>query len=92
MSVELLRDRRINDRWIAVYIKGYEDSKRIRPGHFEVWLANDSPEVGTLLINFVDEDGNEIPKARISRGYLKNKRRDCRNVPVISKRRPAITL
>lgn len=50
------------NKWVAVYIKNYEESKRIRPGHFELWMANDAPKVGTLLINFVDENGNEIPK------------------------------
>ncbi|HJQ69926.1 MAG TPA: hypothetical protein VKA70_13190 [Blastocatellia bacterium] len=46
--------------WTAVYVKGYEDSARVRPGHFEIWLANEEAEDGTLVINFQDEDGNEI--------------------------------
>jgi hypothetical protein len=46
--------------WTAVYVKGYEDSARIRSGQFEIWLANEEAEDGTLVVNFQDENGNEI--------------------------------
>ncbi|HEX5732247.1 MAG TPA: hypothetical protein VF131_05370 [Blastocatellia bacterium] len=49
-------------RWNAIYIKGYENSKRVHPGHFEIWVASDNPKVGTLLINFAGENAGEILK------------------------------
>ena len=48
--------------WTAVYIKGYENSVKIRAHHFEIWLGKEKPNFGTLLLSFVDEKGQEIPK------------------------------
>ncbi len=57
--VDLLKETD-GHNWSAVYVKGYEDSSDVRPGHIEIWLADDEVEDSTLVVNFQDENGNEI--------------------------------
>lgn len=53
------------NRWSAKYI---ENSGKVRPGHFELWLAPDASQTspdksskdGRLIVGFEDEEGNEI--------------------------------
>jgi hypothetical protein len=62
IATNLLQTTDQGSEYKIVYIKGYEDSKRVRPGHFEIWIASDKPKAGTIIINFAGEDANEIMK------------------------------
>jgi predicted AAA+ superfamily ATPase len=62
IATELLQTTDQGKEYKIVYIKGYEDSNRVRPGHFEIWIAGDKPKGGTIIINFAGEDAKEITK------------------------------
>ncbi len=47
-------------RWNPVYVKDSEDSDKDRQGYFEIWMAAEEAENSTLVVNFQDEQGNEI--------------------------------
>lgn len=50
------------EKWVERYTAGYEDSDKIRPGHFELWFAG-----GNWLRAWpVDEQGTYIPKLRMT--------------------------
>ena len=50
------------EKWVEAYTPGYENSDKIRPGHFELWFAG-----GNWLRAWpVDEQGNYIPKLRLT--------------------------
>jgi hypothetical protein len=48
-------------QWVTHYIRGFENSKRIQPGHFEIWIVSDNPKNGTLILTVSDQQGKEIP-------------------------------
>jgi predicted negative regulator of RcsB-dependent stress response len=47
--------------WQDGYNSRYENSTKIRPGHFEVWFP---APTGQLLVSFVDEDGHPLHRVK----------------------------
>jgi DNA-binding transcriptional ArsR family regulator len=47
--------------WEDGYNPQYENSRKVRPGHFEVWFP---ALTGQLLVSFIDEDGNPLPRVK----------------------------
>ncbi len=58
---------------LAVYVQGYEDSRRISPGHFELWLA--PADLLPALVRQLNDQGSDVRRgagARLARDHRAN--------------------